>query len=203
MTDANSTPKVKRHQWLDAAGNVVADVEQATGIRYTTDAGEIFDYQVGSEPGLPQTMLAAFGARTLATNTVSSFYGAADKVTRERPRKDDAPENDIVGLQERFAAIVSGDWGASVGGGTGGTGYNLDDLCDAAESVITAAGAPFNKERIADALRNGGRFKGADLDAKAYRNAIYNVAGVKEAYQALRAAKRPATSVDEVADEFG
>lgn len=196
-----ATEKVKRHQWLDAAGNLVDDVEAATGIRYTTDEGATFDYQVGGEPGLPQTMLAVFGARTLATNTVSSFYEAAgaDKV---RPRKNDAPVDDITGLHERFAALVSGDWGASTGGGKGGTGYNLEDLCSALQSVIEGAGAPFDAARVADALRNGGRFKGADLDAKAYRKAVYNVAGVAEAYQALRAAKQPTISVEEAADDF-
>jgi len=197
------TEKTPRHQWLNANGEVVEGIEAAAGVRYVTDAGETVDVLLRSEQ-LP--MLAAFGARTLVTNTVSSFYGPKPEGAgkdAKRPRKDDAPDSDAVGVRERFAAITADDWGAERGGGAGGVGYNLDDLASALEEVITAAGGTFNRDRVSAALREGGTFKGSALDAKAYRKAVYGVAGVKEAYAALRAAKAaPTSTVEEVADDF-
>lgn len=198
MADDNKTPK---HQWL-LDGQSVDAIEKANGIAYN-DNGESFVWTLpGATAGTPQTMLALFGARTLATNTVSAQYGPkANPADKVRPRKADAAETDVAALRDRFAAITTGDWGAERGGG-GSIGYNLDDLCEALGQVVTAAGAPFNAEKVRATLETGGTYRGQALDAKAYRKAIYDVAGVKEAYQALRAAKRPAVAVEDVADEF-
>lgn len=190
--------KTPKHQWLSADGQIVEGIETAAGIRYTDEAGNVADVILRPEQ-LP--MLAAFGARTLATNTVSACYGPKEGNTR--PRKEDAPATDAEAVRERFAAITADDWGAERGGGGGGVGYNLDDLASALEEVLITAGKPFNREKVSDALRNGGTFKGAALDAKAYRKAVYGVAGVKEAYQALRASKAaPTSTVEEAGDEF-
>lgn len=195
-TETRKTP----HEFLNASGEVVESIDSAAGIRYHTTTGEVVDFIPSPEQ---LRLLAVFGARTLATNTISSFYGAKDSATGQRPRKDDAPDTDAIGLRDRFAAITSDSWGAERGGGTGGIGYNLDDLCAALGEVVTAAGKPFNAERVAEALRDGGTLRGQALDARAYRKAVFGMAGVADAYRAIRAAKAgPAPTVEDTADDF-
>lgn len=197
-----STEKTQKHSWLAQNGEVAASMEDAIGIRYVTDAGEVVDIVINPEQ---YKHLAMFGARTLATNTISSFYGpregkGADAV---RPRRVDAPDTDAMGLRDRFAAITADSWGAERGGGAGGVGYNLEDLLEALVEVMTAQAKAVNRDKVAGALRDGGTLGGNALDARAYRKAIYGIAGVKEAYQAIRAAKAgPATDPDEVADDL-
>lgn len=194
-----------KHAYIKASGEVADKIEDAAGVRYWLDdkgEGPSFDYLI---PADVMPMLAAFGARTLVTNTVSSFYDAVPKGAPKgtpRPRKADAPDSDLSGLNERFAAIVAGDWGAERGGG-GGVGYNLEDLLDALDEVMQAAGTQINREKVAAALADGGTFKGAALDAKGYRKAVIGVEGVKAAYEARRAAKAtPTTSAVEAAADF-
>lgn len=198
-TETDKTPK---HQWLDADGNVTDKIESASGIRYTTEAGDVFDYQVTDDAMM---MLAAFGARTLVTNTVSSFYGPLPKGAPKgssRPRKPDAPDTDLAGLTERFGAIVAGDWGAERGG-AGGVGYNLDDLCEALRLAMQELqGTAINVAKVRANLDNGGTYAGNALDAKAYRKAIYTTEGVAERYAQLRAAKAAVTNAADVTGDF-
>ena len=195
------------HQFVDANMQVV-DIENAKGIRYSpkdkaTESDTWFTYLITPEA---RDMLAAFGAKTLATNTVSSFYEGLPKGApkgTQRARKADGPADDVSGLAERFAAIVAGEWGAERGGGGGGVGYNLEDLLAALTDVMAEAGTAVNQDKVAAALRDGGTFKGAALDAKQYRKAVIGVEGVRARYEAIRAAKQPTVTADEVADEFG
>ena len=203
------------HFYLNATGGEAEKIEDAYGVRYFVDDKQDFaspaphfDYQLNEET---LRMFAAFGARTLVTNTVSSFYAALPKGAAKgssRPRKGEAPVDDISGLSDRFAMIVAGDWGAERGGG-GGVGYNIEDLCEAIAQIMADSGSTINREKVLGALKNGGKFKGADLDDKAYRKQVLTVANpagetVKTRYEAIRAAKVVTAPVDaaEVASDF-
>jgi hypothetical protein len=199
------------HAFIDANGAQV-EIEKALGIRYwskdkAADSDPHFDHYIGAgDAGNPGTMLAVFGAKTLATNTVSSFYEGLPKGApkgTQRARKADAPVDDLAGLAERFAAIVAGDWGASSGGG-GGVGYNLEDLLQALDDVMAEAGTQINRDKVAAALRDGGgTYKGKVIaEAKEYRKAIAGVEGVKARYETIRTARQPVVTADEVADDF-
>ena len=196
-----------KHIYLNANGETVEKIEEATGVRYFLGdkaEGESFAYQLGVAPGEPAMMIGVLGLKTLMTNTVSSFYDALPKGAAkgaQRPRKADAPATDLIGLEERFAAIQPGDYGAERGGG-GGVGYNLDDLLEALRQTMAAVGTEINVDKVSAALRDGGTLKGVALDAKAYRKAIINIEGVRAAYEALRAAKQTTTAVEDVADDF-
>ena len=188
------------HAFVDANG-ATCDIENAKGIKYSPkdkagDNDQWFTYIITDEA---RDMLAAFGAKTLATNTVSSFYDGLPKGApkgTQRARKADAPADDLSGLGDRFAAIVAGDWGASQGGG-GGVGYNLDDLLEALCDVYAGEGKEVNRDKVGAALRDGGTIKGAALDAKAYRKFIVSIDGVKARYEAIRTARQPTVAVDE------
>lgn len=196
------------HVYVKANGETTKEQAEAVGVSYFPGdkaEGESFTYMIpDAVAGSPQTMIAILGAKTLMTNTVSSFYDALPKGAAKgsaRPRKADAPATDLAGLEERFAAIVPGDWGAERGGG-GGVGYNLDDLLDALDQTYQTQGVTINRDKVAAALRDGGTFKGAALDAKAYRKAVINVEGVRAAYEAIRTARQPTTDAASVADDF-
>lgn len=61
--------------------------------------------------GSPITMAALFGVSTLATNHAS--------FNRRAAKDDDRFEDDADAVEERFARIAQGDWGAKGGGGFG------------------------------------------------------------------------------------
>ena len=69
-------------------------------------------YQVpGATAGDVQTMLALFGATTLATNTASFNRNAA--------KAEDAFADDTDAVKARFEAITPAAWGTKKGGGIG------------------------------------------------------------------------------------
>lgn len=132
------------HAYIDASGTDVGNkIEQATGISYKpASETNVFRFQIpGAVAGEPGTMLGAFGAKTLATNTVSAQYGAEEKGVR--PRKDDAFATDYEALIDRFEKLEPGVWGAERGGG--GIGINLDKLAEAAALAKMAQGKDFDQ----------------------------------------------------------
>lgn len=91
--------QVAKHSLLDAAGNIVEDMEAATGFRYLDIAsGETFDYQLKANTDALR-MLALFGGRTLATNEASA----------ER-QKDGDSKSQLAAIADRFALIDTGVW---------------------------------------------------------------------------------------------
>lgn len=100
IVDTEPTKRqVAKHSLLDAAGNVVEEMEQATGIRYQDIAsGDTFDYQLkANSDGL--RMGALFGFRTLATNEASAAR-----------QKDGDSKDQMAAIRERFALIDTGVW---------------------------------------------------------------------------------------------
>lgn len=172
--------KVAEKEFIDASGAVVP-IEQATGILYKSLAdGKTFSYQIPEAvAGSPQTMIALFGATTLATNKASQNRNGSD---------DDKYDSDVDAIADRFSAIVTGDWGTERGGG--GRGINADVLLEAIRSAITMDDAKAAKVK-------------ARLDSDAeYRRTMRNHEQVRGKYDELMAARRPAitTALDDLLD---
>lgn len=95
--------QVAKHELLDASGAVVDNEEEATGIRYTLlGNGQSFDVQLGMTPGERNTMLAIFGAKTLATNETSA--------ARNNSKGAATWDEQMDAVRERFALLESGKW---------------------------------------------------------------------------------------------
>lgn len=136
MTDQNQTPaadspesrKVAEHGYVDADGNEVDTIDQATGISYThVRDGWDFTWQVPSAtPGDPTTLIAIFGAKTLATNTTSS--------ARQRG------EDEHQALVDRFDNVDKGVWRERAEGATRGPKYDKDVLAQVLIAQFAADG---------------------------------------------------------------
>lgn len=115
MTDTTTNDKtpraaVAKHELLNASGEVVKRMEEATGIRYTVIAsGEKFEYQLpDATPGSAATMLALFGAKTKATNEAS----------RVRQDNGSAAEQ-LEAIDDVFEQLTGGVWRERSEGGGG------------------------------------------------------------------------------------
>ena len=129
--------KVARHYLIDAAGAEVEEEEKATGIGYhLVGVDAPFTYQVqGAAAGSAQTMLAIFGAKTLATNESSAV--------RNGKSKGDVHEQ-LDAVVERFKLIDSGTWIDRTREGVGAK-VDIPTLVTAWCNVVTAAGKTVSK----------------------------------------------------------
>jgi hypothetical protein len=129
-TETDTTKrKVANHILLDASNppNEVDSEELATGFRYHHIAsGHSFEWQSGMPAGDMRTMLAIFGAKTLATNEASQV------------RQKEGDTGDQVGaIRERFALLETGKW---VDRTREGPRVDLDKMAEAAANVLVANG---------------------------------------------------------------
>jgi hypothetical protein len=123
---------VAKHELLDASGNLVENEEEATGIRYTLLANnQAFDFQSGMTPGERNTLLAIFGAKTLATNESSAM--------RNSTKGAASPDEQIDAVRERFALLETGKWVDRAREGIGAK-IDLDALANAICTVMVAEG---------------------------------------------------------------
>jgi hypothetical protein len=95
---------VAKHYLLNANGDVVDSEEEATGIRYVQIAtSEQFDWQVpNAKPGTAETMVAIFGAKTLATNEASQV--------RNNPKGGGGDDEQMAAIRDRFELLGNGKW---------------------------------------------------------------------------------------------
>jgi len=195
--DTAGRKKQANHLYLDSTGAEVESIESAVGYRYQAVGpdgepnGQVFDLVGldGAVAGKPLTMLALFGAKTVATNQASR--------NRNGPNKGEFA-TDILAIEARFEALKDGEWGVAEGGG--GFALNAERLTDALEAVQVAGGYSFNRAKVLAAMQDGGNIGGKALDAKDYKRAVYAVAGVKDKYAEL-AGKAP-TDAGSVASDF-
>lgn len=173
--------KVSERDYLDAQGNPVDRIEQATGARYSIGRKEgddfkvlkSFDAQFG-QPGTLATMCAILGFHTKAGNVANTVLNDKDA-----PGSLDDAAGEIATWQKD---AESGKWSERVGGGGGGLRY---DPAVMAESIAKAKGendpAPYlakmdwrvdAKGAQVSQLQDGTWPKGAiSYAAYAYRNA--------------------------------
>lgn len=176
-----SKTKVANKEWLGTDGSVVEDQELATGIRYESIAdGKVYDYQIPEAiPGKVCTMLAVFGATTLATNFASQNRNSATAAGRFA--------SDADAVQDRLEKLVDNDWGA--GGGEGGRGIDID--------VLLAAAVESNPDNASKAEKLRAKFE-AD---PAFRATIKNHSAIAPIYVRLLAEKR-GRKEDDIDDLF-
>lgn len=125
--------KVAEHALVNANGEVVEDEELATGISYKQVAsGDTFVWQVpDAVPGSPATMLAIFGAKTLATNESSQI--------RNNPKGGGSDAEQMQAIRDRFGLIETGKWVDRTREGVGAR-VDKDKLAEAIVSVLVADG---------------------------------------------------------------
>lgn len=128
--------KQATHYWLaadgtDKVGDTWISQEAASGYRYTSEGGWNFEYQVpGAAPGTVATMLALFGAKTLAINTASAARQA------EVDQKE--------ALTARFTKeLYDGHWADERTGG--GRAYDEDTIVQA---VVNASKGKADAEKV-------------------------------------------------------
>lgn len=128
-----SKRQVAKHSLLNATGEVVEDIKDATGIRYQDiQSGKTFDYQMKpNSAGL--LMFALFGARTLATNEASAVRQVAKKAGEA-----DNGGDQVEAIRERFEMIDSGEWVDRTR--EGGVRIDRDTLAKAAVNVLVRLG---------------------------------------------------------------
>lgn len=166
--------KVAKHELLDASGAVVEDEKLATGIRYTLLANsQTFDFQTGLDAGNANTMLAVFGAKTLATNETSA--------ARNNTKGEASPDEQIAAVHERFALIQTGEWVDRTREGVGAK-VDPDALCEAIGQVL------ISEAKIDDATWVAS--KKAEVrqrieDDKLYARKARSIPAVASAYAAL------------------
>lgn len=187
--EAAKREKVAEHDFLGPDGSVVKGIANATGVRYKSAAdGATFDYQVpNGTPGDPLSMLAVFGARTLAVNTASAARQA-------RARGEEGVGTDVAEIEARFREIAPGAWGAQREPGAGlGKGIDVDILLDAMESVLQKAGKPFNRANQQQKL----------LEDPKYRRQVKNVPEFEVEYnkRMVKAGKSKAPSIKDMSFE--
>jgi hypothetical protein len=144
MTNIDSevvVPKkaVAKHFLLNAQGEVVENETDATGIRYTQlSTNDTFDYQISDAA---KTMLAVFGAKTLATNESSQV--------RNNPKGAGSDAEQMEAIRNRFALLDQGEWvdRAREGGAT----INKDWLTEAVIQVMLEDGKITEDQAAGDA----------------------------------------------------
>lgn len=166
--------KVAEHDLIDATGAVVETEELATGIRYTLLANQqSFDWQSGLPAGQGATMVAVFGAKTLATNETSQARNSAKGAA--------SADEQIQAVRDRFALIASGQWVDRTREGVGAK-VDKDALAEAICQVVVAEGKKSDAE-IAGGYKATIRQKLED-DA-AYLRKARQVPAVSAAYAAI------------------
>jgi len=115
---------VAKHFLLNASGDVVENETDATGIRYQQlSTGDTFDYQITDAA---KTMLAVFGAKTLATNESSQV--------RNNPKGAGGDAEQMEAIRNRFALLDQGEWVDRTR--EGGGAVNKDWLAEAIVLVM-------------------------------------------------------------------
>lgn len=126
-----------KHEYLDAGGSPTKAMSEACGVKYTDIAtGENFEFLIpGATAGSPQTMLAVFGAKTLATNEASQVRQAV-------ARGEEVEGSEVDGIIARFDLLEKGTWREV---GEGRIGVKVDR--DALAAAIVEAQAKLGKTR--------------------------------------------------------
>jgi hypothetical protein len=158
---------------LDSTGAVIDEIENAVAIRYIDLAtGVTFDYTPSDKS---RTMLALFGAKTLATNEASQARQSG--------------EDEMAGINARFAILDSGAWVDKTRDGTG-VKFDLDLLSTALGGVMVETGATTQEALDAnpdsDGRGDGWRKIRAKLEDAAFVKFAKNADGVIAAYNRLK-----------------
>lgn len=178
--------KVSERTFIDAQGNEVDRMEQATGARYTlVTAGKSFDLQIG-EAGKSGTMFGVFGFWTKIGNVANTILNDKD----DPGTADDAAAE----IGDFLAGVETGTWreaGEGVGRGPKYDNAVLAAVLLAALGSAAKGDAAYYEARLAD---NKGE---ADSANKGYRSKVIARDDIKAAYwveMAKRGQAKPAAA---------
>ena len=172
--------KVSTRDFIDADGNVVDRMEQATGARYTLEQnGKAFDAQFGTA-GSPETMFAIFGFHTKVGNVANTVLNDKDAPGTA----DDA----AVEIEAFLESTGKGVWREPSESGPRGPKYDNAILAEAFISLL--------KQPKGDVAHYAARF----ANEKSYRAQVLVGEGVKDAYWKLAAARGLSTPVSKDVD---
>jgi len=185
-TTTDDSDRIAKHLLIDATGGVVDEPEQAAGIRYIhVKGGQTFDYQPTNDTA--KTMLALFGAKTLATNEASRV---------RQQNKQASGDEQVDAIRSRFDLIESGKWVDRTR--VAGPRYDHPTLAMAAANVYKASARGAQDSRDEAAIANAMAAKLAvDADGD-YQKKLVGTAGVPEKYREL--VGRPQATADSLGD---
>lgn len=175
--------KVAEHYLIDAQGATVENEEEATGIGYKllALADKPFTYQIpGAVAGSAQTMLAVFGAKTLATNETSQARNG---------KTAGGPQEQWDAVSDRFALITGSESEAPkwIDRTREGVGAKVDKPALAQAILQANPGMQRTVEEVVAKLESD----------PAYMRNARTVPAVQAAYAAILG--RPAKTVDDLA----
>jgi hypothetical protein len=183
--------RVSQRDFINANGEVVDRMEEATGARYTlVQAGKSFDLQFG-EAGKPETMFAIFGFHTKVGNVANTVLNDSDS--------PGTPDDAAGAIGEWLESVNGGTWREAGEGTTRGPKYDNGILAEALVAVLgdkAKGDAGHYQARLDD---NKGEVDPAN---KGYRNKVVAQEAVKTKYWGLAAAKgitKPTASIDTIA----
>lgn len=181
-TDAKKR-KQAEHGYI-ANGKPTDEQEQATGCTYTdVKTAKSVSFEIpGAKPGSVQTMLAAFGLKTLMTNTASGNRNAVNG-----PQGDD-----ISAINARLAELKDGQW-AIAAEGARGPKVDIDVLAGVLFDTAKKAGktqTSWNKP--VDVLTYREKLN----DDLPYRRSVMQVVSIRDEYRKRAGVTGP--TVDDV-----
>src|SRR3990167_8436410 len=171
-----------KHEYLNAGGTVVADIEEATGCRYIDLATKkVVDFQIPGAVAVDvRTMAAVFGVKTRMTNAAS-----ANRNALEGPNTDD-----VSAIIDNLGELKTGQWLIAGEGAARGPKWNLDTLAIVIADMVKAkTGKPQAVPPVRAKL---------ETDLKYRRGAMANAA-VKLAYQQAAGVSGPSIETFAVA----
>jgi len=147
--------KKAEHFYIDASGNTIKGIANAAGVGYRDVATkEVTTYLIpGAVPGTVQSMLAAFGAKTLNTNSASTGRQA-------RAADNGAGPSDVAAIVARYAELKDGQWAIPSEGGV--RGPRIDNAILAAvlaEMIEERTGKVQDEAKIAAKLESDDKYR--------------------------------------------
>ena len=182
---ANGRNKVSDRTFIDAQGNEVDRMEEATGARYTlVGLGKSFDVQLGEAGQLP-TMFAIFGFWTKIGNVANTTLND----------KDDpgTPEDAAADIQEFLDGVAAGTWREAGTGAGRGPKYDNAVIAHVLHEQLAAVGK---------AQGEADHYQGRLESDKGYRAKVLANPAIKTGYfaeLAKRGSTTAAPSVDGLA----
>lgn len=147
-TESTSTRKqVSKRLFIDAQGNEVDRIEEASGGRYlllAPSGNKAFDRQFGT-PGKLDTMCGIFGFHTKVGNVANTVLNDKDE--------PGTPDDAAAEIEAWLKQADGGTWAERAAGGVGAR-IDKDALAGAIVAVAEAAGKTADYAKIRDRLEN-------------------------------------------------
>ncbi len=145
-TSTSSRKKVSTRDFIDASGQPVDKIEEASGARYTLlgQGGKAFDKQFG-KAGTEGVMFAIFGFHTKVGNVANTVLNDKDE--------PGTPADAAAAIDEFIAGVAGGKWAERAAGGVGAR-IDKDALAAAVVAVAAANGQQKDLVQVREKLED-------------------------------------------------